>query len=149
MAVVVDASLLVCLVSGDPRAAAVSRKIEQWLQAGEELHAPSLTPFEVANALTRLVAGGLFPPERIGEALAYLAVLPVTYHSLDLAQAGPVVETALRLQRRSAYDAAYLKLGEDLDAELWTLDGKLFRNASQKGWRVRLASAEPDQDPAR
>ncbi|NJL27419.1 MAG: type II toxin-antitoxin system VapC family toxin [Thermoanaerobaculia bacterium] len=124
-------------MSGDPRAAAVSRKIEEWLESGEELHAPSLTPFEIANALTRLVTGGLFPPERISEAVAYLAVLPVTYHSLELSQAGSVAEIALGLQRRSAYDAAYLKLGEDLDAEVWTLDGKLFRNASQKGWRVR------------
>jgi hypothetical protein len=47
--------------------------------------------------------------------------LPIVYHPLS---DGPsVVRATLALQRRSAYDAAYLALAEDLDAELWTFDG--------------------------
>jgi predicted nucleic acid-binding protein len=52
---------------------------------------------------------------------------------------GPAtVELALRLARRSAYDAAYVALAVALDAELWTLDGPLARNAAERGLPVRL-----------
>jgi predicted nucleic acid-binding protein len=49
-----------------------------------------------------------------------------------------VVRAALALQRRSAYNAAYLALAEDLEAELWTIDGPLARNASTRGYRIHL-----------
>ncbi len=45
---------------------------------------------------------------------------------------------AARLQRRSAYDAAYLVLAEQLRGELWTLDGPLARNAGALGLPVKL-----------
>ena|ERR1700689_1500201 len=59
---------------------------------------------------------------------------------------GPgVVQVALALKRRSAYDAAYLNLAGDLGAELWTLDGPLARNASAHGYPIHLIeSPEPD-----
>jgi predicted nucleic acid-binding protein len=48
------------------------------------------------------------------------------------------VETALRLERSNAYDAAYVALAQTLEADLWTLDGPLARNASGLGLPVRL-----------
>ena len=41
-------------------------------------------------------------------------------------------------RRNSAYDTAYLALAETLGAELWTLDGLLYRNAAGLGFAVRL-----------
>ncbi len=49
-----------------------------------------------------------------------------------------MVEIALLLERQSAYDAAYLALAESLSAELWTLDGSLYRNAISHGLPVQL-----------
>jgi predicted nucleic acid-binding protein len=49
-----------------------------------------------------------------------------------------VARIALTLERRSAYDAAYLALAQDLDAELWTLDGALARNATSHGYPIHL-----------
>lgn len=46
---------------------------------------------------------------------------------------------AQRLGRQSAYDAAYVVLAQELNAELWTLDGPLARNAIDVGLPVRLA----------
>jgi predicted nucleic acid-binding protein len=48
------------------------------------------------------------------------------------------VRVALALERRSAYDAAYLALAQSLDAKLWTLDGPLARNANSHGYPIHL-----------
>jgi predicted nucleic acid-binding protein len=144
MSIVLDANMLVVLVSGDPRAEIVNALVEEWLSSSESLHAPELTPFEIANALTRLVAAGAFPVERVATAWGALRALPITFH--PLLDGGPrVVEVARQLDRHSAYDAAYLVLAEDLDAMCWTLDARLARNASRIGLPVRLAvhSASP------
>ena len=62
-----------------------------------------------------------------------------TYHPL---RDGPrIVSLARRLERHSAYDAAYLSLAQDLDGECWTLDGRLVRNATRLGLPVRLAAS--------
>lgn len=55
MSVVVDASLIVALVVADERQAAIQARLETWLESGEDLHAPAVLPYEVANVLARLV----------------------------------------------------------------------------------------------
>jgi predicted nucleic acid-binding protein len=66
-------------------------------------------------------------PEDTAEALAIIDALGVTF---DLAPDNVrAIEIAVELERHSAYDAAYLALGERLGAEVWTLDGPLARNA--------------------
>ena len=52
----------------------------------------------------------------------------------------PAVEIAITLKRQNAYDASYLALAEMLGAEVWTMDGPLYRNASAKGFPVKLLS---------
>jgi predicted nucleic acid-binding protein len=143
VAVVVDATVLVVLVVDDPRAPSASLLMEEWLDAGETIHAPALAPYEVASALTRLVDGGLLPAVRLGEAWAGLMALPVDYHRIN--DGGErVVRIALELGR-SAHDAAYLALAQDLDADFWTLDRSLARNAGSSAHRVRLV--EPPASP--
>jgi hypothetical protein len=58
--IVVDAGLLIVAASGDPRKAAAQARIRAWIETGQELHGPALLPYEVANGLTRLVAGAPF-----------------------------------------------------------------------------------------
>jgi predicted nucleic acid-binding protein len=60
----------------------------------------------------------------------------IVLHPLDDAPA--VVAMAQRLERSSAYDAAYIVLAQQLDAELWTLDAPLARNAGARRLPVRL-----------
>lgn len=78
-----------------------------------------------------------------------LGGLPLTFHALT--RGLRVVELALSLERTSAYDAAYLALGEELGAEVWTLDGRFARNAAGRGFSVRLieAGAGPPGQPNR
>jgi len=94
------------------------------------LHAPLLTKYEVASALTRSRVRGSLSPEDAAEALAIIDGLGVTF---DLAPDNArAIEIAVELERHSAYDAAYLALAERLGAEVWTLDGPLARNAGSR-----------------
>ena len=133
---VVDANLLVVLVSGDLRRTLVLQQISDWLDDHVELHAPFLAQYEIANALTRLVVTGAFPEDKIEEAANSILILPIHYH--PIANVPRVVEVAKILGRQSAYDAAYIELAESLNTELWTLDGPLYRNAVGYGFNVRL-----------
>ena len=92
--------------------------------------------YEFANGLTRLIVGGAFDADKVKSAWDEISLLSLTYHPLQ--QAEKVVSIALKLKRQSAYDAAYIALAELLGAELWTLDGPLYRNAVSLGFPVKL-----------
>lgn len=136
MAIVIDASLVVGLVARDHRSDLISTTILRWLEAGENLHAPSLMPFEVASGLTRLVHAGAVPSNQVEDRWTKAIGLPIRLH--PLASGIRAVEIALQLVRKSAYDAAYLALAEQLDAELWTLDRRLVNAASALDFRIHL-----------
>ena len=136
--VIVDANLLVALVSGDPRGNKVLQHFTDWLSHNVDIHAPVLAQYETANALTRLIVGGAFPADKVEEAWNNISILPVTYY--EMRNAKRVIEIALALNRQNAYDAAYVALAEELSAEMWTLDGPLYRNAQSLGFAVNLVS---------
>ena len=141
MRVIVDSSLLIALVSRDMRSELVQRSFSEWIENGTDLHVPSLIWYEVVSGLAQLVWDRAFPVESVRKALRELEDLPLTGH--DLEDRARPVEIAIRLHSRKAYDAAYLALAESLRAEFWTLDLKLFRNASGAGFPVRLLGEEP------
>jgi predicted nucleic acid-binding protein len=51
--IVLDANLLVALVSGDARGDRVLKQFMKWTYRDTRLHAPILAKYEVANAFTR------------------------------------------------------------------------------------------------
>ncbi len=121
---------------GEPDGPAVAECVEQWLADDREIHAPALARYEVANVLTRQLATGRLSKDDMKRGWQALEELPIIYHAL---LDGPaVIDAATKLQRRSAFDAAYLALALSLDAELWTLDGPLARNAAGQKLPVRL-----------
>jgi predicted nucleic acid-binding protein len=140
MAVVVDANLVVVLNAPDPRRPAVRDLFDRWREADETLHAPDLILYEVANALTGLLVAGKLSEAMTQEAWRSVTTLPITLS--PLADGPKVIELAVKLRRRSAYDAAYIALAVELGTQVWTLDGPLARNASATGLPVRLVGGE-------
>ena len=139
MTVVLDANALVVLALDRRRATAVKARLHEWWDAGVELHAPELQRYEAANALVRSVAAGQLPASEVTAAWEVITGVPMTLHRLE---EGPdVVAMAGRLERKSAYDAAYLALADRLGADLWTFDGPLARNAGSRGLPVHLFEA--------
>lgn len=136
MAVILDANLLIVLVNNDPRGEKVFTQLSDWIEQATPLHMPYLALYEIANALTRSIVAEAFTQEDLKTAWDSILSLPITYHPFS--QGARVTEIALSLKRQNAYDAAYLALTEILNAELWTLDSPLYRNAIGQGFAIRL-----------
>ena len=139
MTVVLDSNLAVALVLDAERAPAIEDRLRAWEDAGESMHAPSLFRFEVANALTRNIAAGKIDAADAKAAWQRIVAIEISLHGLVDGPA--VIAVARKLKRESAYDAAYVALAQELDAELWTLDGPLARNAAGVNFPVRLIEA--------
>jgi predicted nucleic acid-binding protein len=136
VSVVIDASALVAFVTKEPASPKVAQLLHDWGSQETPLNAPELARYEIANALAKKAANGELDDDAIDEAWDVLDDLPIVYHPLH--DGSSAVRVALALERRSAYDAAYLALAQSLDAELWTLDGPLARNATSHGYPIHL-----------
>ena len=125
-AVVADASVAVRLLLGDTSWIAAWRA---WTAAGSMILVPAHFGHEVANALLRSA--------RVGapEAITMLGRLFRTgFEVADRSLGG--LEGSVELADKhglSVYDAAYLDLALDIDAELATLDAALRLAAEQEG----------------
>lgn len=113
--IVVDASATVsALLNAGPARRAL---------AGEQLHAPHLVDWEVANALRRGVAARRLEADAAWTALDRWRRLGVTRY--------PVTGFLDRVwelgENISAYDASYVALAELLDCSLLTADARLGR----------------------
>jgi predicted nucleic acid-binding protein len=116
--IVLDASATVEFLLGTETGGRVGERIGR---ARESLHAPHLLDLEVANALRRWVRQGKITSARARGALDDLqALVVIRYpHDLFLQRIWALREIA------SAYDAAYIVLGETLDAPVVTCDARV------------------------
>jgi predicted nucleic acid-binding protein len=134
--IVLDANLILVSAVKDDRHELVLQQFEQWLTQGIAWHAPDLARYEAANGLARLIVASKVTVSEAKASWDDISLLPITYHTMP--DGRRVIEIALQMKRQSAYDAAYIALAESLNAELWTLDGPLYRNAISLGFPVKL-----------
>jgi len=96
--------------------------IRDYSLSGVELLAPTLLPYEVANAVVRAAGRGYIEPQMAEEILDIFQELaiPTTGPSLML-----VLELARRYER-SVCEAAYLALAQEEETQLITGDRQLY-----------------------
>jgi predicted nucleic acid-binding protein len=136
--VVIDSSLLIALISGDERSTVAHRQFAEWIETDTDLHAPALIWYEVVSGVAQLLFDKKIPADSFNDRLEALRDLPIMVHLLE--ERSRPVEIAVRLKTRKAYDACYLALAEQLQTELWTLDRRLYNNASPSGFSIQLLS---------
>jgi predicted nucleic acid-binding protein len=123
---VVDASAVAALLFDEPSGRRIARLLEE---EGGRLTAPALLPCELASVTLKKIA--LRPEQEQG-----LRAAARLFERMEVALVSIPVEALVRTARRtgiSAYDAAYLWLASELDADLVTLDRSLKKAARLLG----------------
>jgi predicted nucleic acid-binding protein len=139
VSVVVDACVVAALIVPDGRQHAVIAQLDEWVQQGQTLRAPTVFPYEIANVLARRVFDGDLAVDEVADIWTDVDELDIRLHALDLVSDGPAIAAMTsRLRRRHATDSAYVCLAQNLSTEVWTLDGPFARNAASMGLPVRL-----------
>ncbi len=117
---VVDASVIIAIAFGEPRAAEARE-----LTDGAALHAPDLLPYEICSAALRKARDRPVLVAEIAASLDWALGLDVALQPIpafDLLALA--METKLTI-----YDASYLWLARRLGCELLTFDQRLARAA--------------------
>lgn len=127
--VVVDASVVIKWLVEEEDSDTAHALLESWIGSDVARVAPYLMPFEVANALHRMVVRGDLT---VGDGTRLITELLEL--ELELRQSEELhvraLELASELRQGAAYDAHYLALAEALGCELWTADERFYRAAS-------------------
>lgn len=127
MEIVVDTSVLIAVVTGEPSRAEMIR-----MTKGADLLAPASVHWEVGNALVALVKRRVATQTHAAEALQAYAGIPIRFVEVDLAESvGLAAE-----YRLYAYDAYLLACAKNERAPLLTLDKALTKAAKSAGLKV-------------
>lgn len=119
---VIDSSVFVAWLFGEPRCDEAQALIEGW-----QLAAPQILDYEIANAGMNKLRRKALPANTVEAVLDRFAAIEIERYVLN-----PVALFAMASRYDlSAYDAAYLLLAEQLAAPLVTFDEKLGRAANQ------------------
>ncbi len=132
----VDASFVVRVLDA-PRYPSVQREWDRLVSTGQELIAPTLFPYEVANALHQQQRAGMISVERAADGLRRVLRLPIELHG-DAGLHSRALELACEHQLPATYDAHYLALAERLRVPLWTCDRRLVEAIAEGPPEVHL-----------
>lgn len=124
----VDASILIRLLVGGDDSERVAELWSEWKTNRQQLIAPSLMPYEVANVLHQYVRHGSLKPDKAANALRIALSLNIQLYR-DSALHTQAANLARELDLPATYDAHYLALAQQMSAIFWTADQRLVRMA--------------------
>lgn len=133
MTIVVDSNIAVALFLILPYSKSAQDKYIAWVKHDENLIAPTLFEYEVASILRRNVnAGILTPPESLAQ-LDNILSTHIQIFSPTLSLHRSALTWAARIGQAKTYDAHYLALAAQENAEFWTADKRLVNGVRQLG----------------
>jgi predicted nucleic acid-binding protein len=132
-AIVVDANVAVRAVLPVETKLSIMERFAGWHQSHTMIYAPDILLPEIVSVIRR----GIFD-RWITEAEGQVAVddvfrLGVEIVSSDANLCQAALAWAARLGQSKAYDGFYLAVAERTEAELWTVDERLYNRAHQLG----------------
>jgi predicted nucleic acid-binding protein len=113
---VVDASALAALIFGEPAADEIEARL-----SGHRLIAPTLLPYEISSVCLKKLRANAAQRDSILARFAKTSDFPIELIAVDPA----ALVAAAALLALSAYDAGYLLLALQWNADLVTLDRRL------------------------
>ncbi|MGH3764180.1 MAG: type II toxin-antitoxin system VapC family toxin [Pseudonocardiaceae bacterium] len=108
-------------------------------RSGGELIAPSLLPYEVANALHQQQRNAKITAETAQDGLRRVLHLPIELHG-DAQLHSRALEIAQERQLPATYGAHYVALAERFRVPLWTCDQRLAQQIRGGSPEVHLVS---------
>jgi predicted nucleic acid-binding protein len=122
--IVVDASILIRLLTNDP----ADHSLRQKFSPLRAVHAPSLLDAEVASSVRGLLLGRKIDPPRATAMLSDFMALRITRHTMQ-----PYLFRVIELRNNfTAYGAFYVALAETLQIPLLTQDMKFDKAAGHR-----------------
>jgi predicted nucleic acid-binding protein len=133
--IVLDASLALEIIL---KGTEISALAQQFSELNEQIYAPELIDVEVANALRKQINLRRISVENADRAMRLFLELPIIRKSHF-----SLLPRIWQLKDNfKPYDAAYIALAEELNAELWTCDRK-FGGPPLHAVRVIVRSPAP------
>lgn len=115
--------------------------IRAYAQEEIELHAPTLLPYEVTNAVLQAIRRDRISPEKGREILTAFEGLGIPTVDVSWQQ---TLELA-RTYGQSAYDGAYLALAEESESKLVTGDRRLYNVVKDRlPWVLWIEDCVPE-----
>ncbi len=137
---IVDASVLLCAFFPDEAQAQAQMLVREHIAGRVQLKAPALLPSEASNAVWQAERRGRITTVQADELMQAFAGLKIEIVSQAW---GRMLPLARRFDR-SAYDAAYLVLAEEMQEPLITADERLYHAVrEQLAWVVWLGDYVP------
>jgi predicted nucleic acid-binding protein len=114
-----------------------SNEIDQWMRAWQKEEARLVVPFlweyECVTGLRRAVTLKLISAKEAEHMMEDLLALEFQRMPPSLELHKSALKWAERIGQSKVYDAHYLALAEDLSAEFWTVDLRLFHSLQGQG----------------
>ena len=132
---VLDASVTLCWCF-ENQATVYTEDIFERMAAGDEASVPFVWPLEVTNALVRAERKKSLKVAQVTGFLEELSEWPIQVDTAGVGRTFQEILSVARLQRLSAYDAAYLELAIREGLPLATLDAELRTAARAVGVKI-------------
>ena len=122
MKIIADTNTFIAVALGEPERDSI---VEATLKA--KLVSPEILPYEIGNAISKMVRKDLIPPSRANEIFKTTQYIPVELRAISISEA---IKISLKFKIYS-YDAYFLECAIENNAPILSLDRQMLRIAKE------------------